>query len=573
MIDEMGAKILSVNIKESCDSVYREMSESSKVVDFPGIAVVVSEANKVEGVVTDGDFRRAYSDDYDFKMPIESIMNPSPLIITDTELDADDFSNYTKWLNTNSKVPSVCLVISEEKKLIGAINTDDIDRRIHSKDFVTTIYGLGFVGLTLAAHLSSHSRSVVGLEVDNKLVEELQCGKSTRVSEPGMSSLLEEGLARGTLVIRKADDDKNRSRFHIITVGTPVKDSSGADLTALKTSAKAVGKSIIAGDHVMLRSTVPVGTTRELVIPILEKYSELEVGKDFYVSFTPERTAEGVALRELQNLPQIIGSFSREGTLDAVDFWTGVCGSVALAESLEEAEMVKLANNTYRDISFAFANELALLAGIFNVDSNHLIGVANEGYPRSNIPIPSPGVGGYCLTKDPWLYHFSHPQESSIKTMGLISREVDKRARAYPLECLKKYSKKFSLKLDELRILIVGVAFKGYPETNDTRGSISIDLLESIDDLVESVTLMDFAISAEQLSKLHKHTTTFNELDTNKYNAIFFMNNHERNKEIEKLFNKDSSTFIFDGWGQLSKSYILNNSNLAYANMGYCSFE
>jgi UDP-N-acetyl-D-mannosaminuronate dehydrogenase len=127
--------------------------------------------------------------------------------------------------------------------------------------------------------------------------------------------------------------------------------------------------------------------------------------------------------------------------------------------------------------------------------------------------------------------------------------------------------------LDELRILIVGVAFKGYPETNDTRGSISIDLLESIDDLVESVTLFDFAISAEQLSKLHKNTTTFNEIDTNKYNAIFFMNNHERNKEIEKLLNKDSSTFIFDGWGQLSKSYILNNSNLAYANMGYCSFE
>jgi CBS domain-containing protein len=190
MIDETGAKILSVNIKESCDSVYREMSESSKVVDFPGIAVVVSEANKVEGVVTDGDFRRAYSDDYDFKMPIESIMNPSPLIITDTELDADDFSNYTKWLNTNSKVPSVCLVISEEKKLIGAISTDDINRRIHSKDFVTTIYGLGFVGLTLAAHLSSHSRNVVGLEVDNKLVEELQSGKSTRVSEPGMYSLL-----------------------------------------------------------------------------------------------------------------------------------------------------------------------------------------------------------------------------------------------------------------------------------------------------------------------------------------------------------------------------------------------
>ena len=569
MIEDIGVRILSVESQETCDAVYREMSESSKTVDFPGIAVVVSENSKVVGVVTDGDFRRAYSDDYDFQMPIASIMNSSPLTITNIELESHNFSSYTKWLESNSKVPLVCLVTCTEKRLIGGIHTSKITKIINSKEFVTTIYGLGFVGLTLAAHLSSHDRNVVGLDINEDIVEELQSGKSSRVSEPGMTSMLEEGLVRGTLVIKKSADPRSRSRFHIITVGTPVNESGGADLTALEASVKAVGEVIIVGDHVMLRSTVTVGTTRDHVIPLLEKHSGLIAGKDFFISYTPERTAEGVALRELQNLPQVIGSISREGTLDAVDFWTGVCGSVALAESLEEAEMVKLANNTFRDISFAFANELA---GMFNVDSNHLIGVANEGYPRSNIPTPSPGVGGYCLTKDPWLYHFSHTQASDIKTLGSMSREVDKKVREHPLSCLKRFAKSHSRNLTEMRVLIIGIAFKGYPETTDIRGSISLDLLESINDLVGSVTLMDFGIPFLELSKLHNNVISFNELDIRSYDAIFLMNNHERNKEIEKLLDKQSSTFVYDGWGQLNKSYVLNNSNLAYANMGYCSF-
>ena len=565
-------KILSVESQETCDAVYREMSDSSKILDFPGIAVVVSEVGEVVGVVTDGDFRRAYRDDNDFSLPISTIMNSSPLTITIMEFEAHNFFNYTKWFDSNSKVPSVCLVTSTGNKLLGAIHTTEVTKIINSKGFVTSIYGLGFVGLTLAAHLASHGRFVVGLEVNDNVVEELQSGKSSRVLEPGISSLLEEGLRRGTLVVKSKADPRSRSRFHIITVGTPVDELGGADLSALEASAKAVGEAISAGDHVMLRSTVPVGTTRGLVMPMLETHSGLKAGEDFFVSFAPERTAEGIALQELQSLPQVIGSISREGALDAVDFWTGVCGSVALAESLEEAEMVKLANNTFRDISFAFANELALLAGMFNVDSKHLISVANDGYPRSNIPFPSPGVGGYCLTKDPWLYHYSHTQDSQIRTLGSMSREVDKRVQEYPLDCLKRYAKSYSRDLSELRILIIGVAFKGYPETSDMRGSISVNLLGSVRNLLESVTLMDFAVPNTELRELHDNVISFDELEIRNYDAIFLMNNHERNKEIEKLLDKQATTFVFDGWGQLNKSYVLNNSNLAYVNMGYSSF-
>ena len=125
---------------------------------------------------------------------------------------------------------------------------------------------------------------------------------------------------------------------------------------------------------------MPVSTTRTVVAPMLEECSGLVAGKDFYLSFCPERTAEGVALHELQTLPQVIGSMSKLGLDDAIKFWSRNAGSVVVADSLEEAELVKLANNTYRDVSFAFANELALLANKYNIDANHLISIANDGY-------------------------------------------------------------------------------------------------------------------------------------------------------------------------------------------------
>jgi len=151
----------------------------------------------------------------------------------------------------------------------------------------------------------------------------------------------------------------------------------------------------------MLRSTVPVGTTRKQVIPVLEHYSGLAAGSGFHIAFCPERTVEGQAIQELSSLPQIVGGLTEACTEKAVSFWSTLTDTVVRVDALEAAELVKLINNSYRDLSFAFANEFALLADRYNIDATRLIAAANEGYPRDKIPRPSPGVGGYCLTKDP----------------------------------------------------------------------------------------------------------------------------------------------------------------------------
>ena len=137
MLDRISPKILSVEVHQTCDAVYREISNTSKIVDFPGIAVVISDSTKVLGVVTDGDFRRAYSNDYDFEKPISTIMNTTPLMITDTELVSFNFLNYRKWLDDNSKVPSVCIVTNNENKLLGAVENSLLLEKIKSEEFTS----------------------------------------------------------------------------------------------------------------------------------------------------------------------------------------------------------------------------------------------------------------------------------------------------------------------------------------------------------------------------------------------------------------------------------------------------
>ena len=192
-----------------------------------------------------------------------------------------------------------------------------------------------------------------------------------------------------------------------------------------------------------------------------------------------------------------------------MSFWSKICPSVISMENLEAAELVKLANNTFRDLSFAFANELALLADRYNVNAFDLIGAANDGYPRNRISKPSPGVGGYCLTKDPLLYHNSLNETSNNVTFGSQSRKINSISQYYPRKILEEFCIHTGLNIKNLKVLIMGMAFKGEPETNDLRGSVSIELYRSLSKIVAQVLFLIgllekeiYGPSAQTLSKI-----------------------------------------------------------------------
>ena len=158
----------------------------------------------------------------------------------------------------------------------------------------------------------------------------------------------------------------------------------------------------------------------------------MKCGIDWHLSFAPERTLEGSALQELRNLPQIISGFSDACLKKSSEFFDKFCNNTVEVESLESAEMAKLACNTYRDLKFSFANELSSICEQYNINSRKLISKINFDYERAGIPLPSPGVGGYCLTKDPIIYTHPSRKPSIPIELGRVSRKINEYAAQSP---------------------------------------------------------------------------------------------------------------------------------------------
>jgi len=560
--------------EESVDKVIRRMAKESRSVQNPGIVVVLDEHSTLLGVVTDGDIRRTYSDDISFSKDISEIMVDSPVTVSDKVPEKDIVLEVTRKFKLNENhhqwVRHV-LVINDQNQLVDVIDYFKILQDQAGSVRRVAVFGMGYVGVTLAVSLANRGHQVTGIDIQENIISLLNSGKS-HVLEPGLPEMLTSNLERESLSFDKVLRD-NSNQVYIVAVGTPLSLNLKPDLMYLTNVLKSVSKVLKFGDQVMLRSTVPVGVTREVVIPYLEKATSLKAGKDFFISFAPERTIEGKAMNELKTLPQVIGGFSAKCLEQSVGFWSTLTPMVIRSDSLEAAEMVKLANNTFRDLSFAFANELALLADNYNVDSFELINAANEGYPRNTIPLPSPGVGGYCLTKDPILFSCNSRGLRQDAVLGLSSRKVNEKAALYPVKVIQKFAKNMELNLKEIKVLIIGIAFKGFPETTDLRGSVSIDVLNSLKGVVAKISGWDAIVKSEDIFKAGFDKVDDLDLAIFESDVVLILNNHQDNVQssIYSATKQNKKRLIFDGWHQLDKVEVEKSKGLTYSTMGYIS--
>ena len=262
------------------------------------------------------------------------------------------------------------------------------------------VLGLGYVGLTLGTVFAEEGAHVIGVDINETVIDMLSNG-IPHFYEPGLEEKLFACTER--LEFRTTIPPLIAPATYVISVGSNISKHGEPDYSHIERASEHISKALKQGDMVILRSTVPIGTTRNRVIPILEKHSHLKAGNDFFVAFAPERTIEGKALEELRTLPQMIGGYSLACRQKAEQFFSKISQHIVLLDTLEEAELAKLISNAYRDLSFAFANSIALIASEHNINISTVINAANDGYKRNNIPLPSPGVGGYCLSKDPQL--------------------------------------------------------------------------------------------------------------------------------------------------------------------------
>ncbi len=439
---------------------------------------------------------------------------------------------------------------------------------------IVCVVGLGYVGLTLAVTFAEEGATVFGIDSNEAIIDALESGMP-HFFEPG----LEEKIAAhaGRLTFSTSILDAAKATAFVISVGSNVDEKGNPDYSHVEQSSKDIGGVLKAGDIVILRSTVTVGTTRNRVIPILEKTSGLKAEKDFHVAFAPERTIEGKALEELRTLPQVVAGLTPECRNVAEKLFARFAKHIVLVDTLEEGEMIKLISNAYRDLTFAFANSLALISSVHNVNVNTVIEAANEGYARNRIPLPSPGVGGYCLTKDPLLLTHGTEKHEDAGELLRQGRTVNKLMTSHVANIVHEFVKQ-SGKNIEPHIVVVGLAFKGSPSTSDVRFSPSEALIRDLRGLgYENISGYDAHVAPEVFEAWQIGRIGHIDEIAKSGDIVIFMHRHENYFDHDKLiFGKDRSTIVklaLDPWGMYNKlREDIIAEGIAYANLGYRSF-
>jgi UDP-N-acetyl-D-mannosaminuronic acid dehydrogenase len=333
------------------------------------------------------------------------------------------------------------------------------------------VLGLGYIGLPTASTFATHGLEVVGVDVNQRVIETLQNG-DIHIHEPGLRTLVQAAIKSGNLTI---SDQPEEADAFIIAVPTPFKRTNvqcsnvqtypEADLSYVTAAAEAVVPYLRTGNLVVLESTSPPRTTEDIVAPILEK-SGLKAGAGFHLAYSPERVLPGQILRELIENARVIGGIDPASAQAGNDLYATFVRGEIIQTTATTAEMVKLMENTYRDVNIAIANEFAHLADHFGIDVWEAIALANR-HPRVEILRPGPGVGGHCISVDPWFLVEAAPD---LTALIHTAREVNDTQPAYVVELIRRAARD----LTDKRIAVLGLAYK--PDVDDLRESPAIEV-------------------------------------------------------------------------------------------------
>lgn len=333
------------------------------------------------------------------------------------------------------------------------------------------VIGLGYIGLPTAALLASKGFSVFGVDVNEEIVSTVNKGK-IHIVEPDLSTLVKLEVSTGHL---KAFNKIQLSDVYIICVPTPFHKNGNTpepNIDYILSATKSIAPFIKSGDLIILESTSPVGTTEKIQQTLIDFGISL---KGVHIAYCPERVLPGKILTEIVENDRIVGGLSSISTKEIADFYRIFVNGDVFETDAKTAEMCKLAENSFRDLNIAFANELSIICDKQGINIWNLIKLANK-HPRVNILQPGTGVGGHCIAVDPW---FIISQD--IKNTKLIrsAREVNNYKTKWVIEKIKNNATKhFSKTGVRPKIACLGLAFK--PDIDDLRESKALEVAETL---------------------------------------------------------------------------------------------
>lgn len=427
-------------------------------------------------------------------------------------------------------------------------------------DLRINVVGLGEVGRRIGHALAARpGTKVTGVDYDPER------RRSFANSMPGEASL--------SCLQARAPEEILPADIHIIAVGTPLASGQVPDLSQLRAAVSSVASVWAPTDLVLVRSTVPIGTTRSLVLPGLTAFDTGHLATPL-LAYAPDRALTGAEC-ELIDLPQLIGATDLRAATRTEELFNALGAHCRIMESIEAAELAKLANNAARDVNIALANLLSLIAETWNLDIRRLISEACTDYPRNPIAHPSPGVGGSCLPKDSYLLESAAPLLGHTPTLFTAARKINESMPARGLQPLMRFIENMG-DPRSCRILVCGIAFKGTPPTSDVRNSVGLEVARRLQQEGFDVRAHDPELRAEDVARLGLKPGPDDPLNDahlqEKWTAILLYTDHAQYRvqaaQVGLRNCLSQPAYIFDPW-QLVDLNLLKGHGVTYRGMSF----
>jgi UDP-N-acetyl-D-mannosaminuronic acid dehydrogenase len=421
------------------------------------------------------------------------------------------------------------------------------------------VVGMGYVGLTLTAALARAGHTVHGVDAKPAVLESLSRGRP-HIFEPGVEEVFAEQIDKTIFVGEKLPSTGLDAVM--ICVSTPIDEATRVpNLSYLMAAAKDIAATCDPATLVVVRSTVPIGASRSMVLPQLE--AAWGTAK---LAMAPERTIQGQALRELVELPQVIGALDQESLDAATAVFGALATQVVPVSSLETAEMVKLSNNCHTDLIYSFGNELALIAEGHGLDPLEVIRAANLHYPRPDLAKPG-YVGGGCLSKDPYIMINSAMGREPflVRRARALNEYLPEHVAQTVVEMVREHCGA----VRGASLSVLGWAYKGWPATDDMRGTPIATMMPVFAETGLTVLGHDPIVSDGVIRQYGGEPVSLDKA-LSKADGVLIINDHPDYRElpVDTMLANSRTKFVYDSWRIIDESAV-RAAGVDYAGLGY----
>ena len=450
---------------------------------------------------------------------------------------------------------------------INMNNVEDVLESLNSKTLRVCVIGIGRIGLPTALSFAKSGLQTIGVDINEKLVENINSGKFPLKDEPGYDEIFDSVLkTKKFSATTKIEDTVPNSDLILLSLPTPMDENNIPDYSALRTVASKLSDILSPNSLVIVESTVEPGFIEDEMISLISKSGRLEIEKSFFIGVCPENANPGEILHDFTNLPRLVGGINLNITKIIKSIYNFVF-SVELVEmpDCKTANVVKLTTNVFRDINIAFVNELSLMFEKLGIDTNKVLEAAKKKY-NFQVHYPGAGVGGPCLPINS--YQLLNTARRTGVKLGIIesARKINEKMPDHVIDLISDAFRESNIRLDGSDILIFGVSYK--PNVKDIQLTPAEHIIEKLKNLGANVHIYDPYFTSTKIFGIDTLTTIPDENILKTMNAAVIVTGHDSFKSFKiSNFSLMKNPILIDTRG-IFEPRDAKNANLIFRGLG-----